>query len=241
MAAGRLERELLVGRRLERQPVQRRDALALDRLAVLGRRVADVRGELPARVQRVGAVHEAVARDLGDDRGGGDRGARRVAVDDRRAARGPKSGTAKPSRGRAAGPRDARERVAQRGEVRRCRPRASMPRTQRETTATRAAVRSTIGYSSSRASARVLLGVVERARARGRSRDAERARGRTARRRRRAGRPGSRGRPRRRRRRSGRRARGRSANRRRPLRRACGAALRRRRAAWRPGHRGRPG
>ena len=45
-----LEGELLVGRRLERQPVQRRDAEALDRLAVLGGRVADVLGELPARM-----------------------------------------------------------------------------------------------------------------------------------------------------------------------------------------------
>ena len=43
------KRELLVGRRLERHPVQRRDAVALDRLAVLGRRVADVGGEPPAR------------------------------------------------------------------------------------------------------------------------------------------------------------------------------------------------
>ena len=37
----------------------------------------------PSPVQRVGAVHEAVARDLRDDRGGGDRRAGRVAVDDR--------------------------------------------------------------------------------------------------------------------------------------------------------------
>ena len=77
------ERELLVRRRLERHPVQRRDALAQDRRAVLGRRVADVRAELPAGVQRVGAAHEAVARDLREDRRGGDRRARRVAVDDR--------------------------------------------------------------------------------------------------------------------------------------------------------------
>ena len=36
------ERELLVGHRLERHAVQRRDAEPLDRGAVLGRRVADV-------------------------------------------------------------------------------------------------------------------------------------------------------------------------------------------------------
>ncbi len=40
-------------------------------------------GELPAGMHGVGVVHEAVARDLRDDRGGGDRGTRRVAVDDR--------------------------------------------------------------------------------------------------------------------------------------------------------------
>ena len=54
MAGATLERELLVGHALEREPVQRRDALALDRIAVLGRRVADVRRELPAGMQRVG-------------------------------------------------------------------------------------------------------------------------------------------------------------------------------------------
>ena len=78
-----LQGELLVGRALERQPMQRRDAQALDRVAMLGRRVADVGAELPARVERVGPVHEAVAGDLGDDRGRGDGGTRRVAVDDR--------------------------------------------------------------------------------------------------------------------------------------------------------------
>ena len=39
-------------------------------------------GELPARVPLVGAVHEAIARDLGDDRRRGDRRARRVTTDD---------------------------------------------------------------------------------------------------------------------------------------------------------------
>src|SRR4051812_25265592 len=77
-----LQRELLVGQRLEAHPVQRRDAEALDGLAVLGRGVADVARELPAGVQRVGPAHEPVAGDLGDDRGCGYRGALRVAVDD---------------------------------------------------------------------------------------------------------------------------------------------------------------
>ena len=62
----RLERELLVRHRLERQPVQRRDAEALDRGPVLGRRVADVGREVPARVARLHPLHEAVAGDLGD-------------------------------------------------------------------------------------------------------------------------------------------------------------------------------
>src|SRR6185312_10439208 len=77
-----LERELLVGERLERHPVQRRDTALFDRLAVGGRRVADVLGEVPARVLAVRVAHEAVAGHLRDDRGGGDRGAGRVAVDD---------------------------------------------------------------------------------------------------------------------------------------------------------------
>ncbi len=39
-------------------------------------------------MERVHAVHHPVARDLGDDRGGGDRGALRVAVDDCAVRRG---------------------------------------------------------------------------------------------------------------------------------------------------------
>src|SRR5919201_845950 len=82
-SARELQGELLVGHALERQPVQRRDAQTLDGVAVLGRRVADVGAELPAGVPGVGAVHEPIAADLGDDRGGGDGRARCVAVDDR--------------------------------------------------------------------------------------------------------------------------------------------------------------
>src|SRR5919197_2076837 len=66
------ERQLLVGHALERQPVQRRDAQTLDGVAVLGRGVADMGAELPAGVQRLGSVHEAVPADLRNDRGGGD-------------------------------------------------------------------------------------------------------------------------------------------------------------------------
>jgi len=81
--SSRLERELLVGGALERQPMQRRDALALDRVAVLWRGVADVGAELPAGMQRVGTMHEAITRHLGDDRSGRDGGARAVPVHDR--------------------------------------------------------------------------------------------------------------------------------------------------------------
>src|SRR5207302_5182946 len=63
--------------------VQRRDALAQDRVAVFGRGVADVFREAPTGVLQVGVAHVAVARDLGDDRRGGDRRAGRVAVHDR--------------------------------------------------------------------------------------------------------------------------------------------------------------
>ena len=154
-AQGRaLERELLVGHRLERQPVQRRDAEALDRGAVLGRRVADVGRELPARIARLHAVHEAVARDLRDHGGGGDRGARRVAADDRalleprsRAPGSRPTGTGSPS----TPTRRSTSRSAARFVL--CRPRSSIPRTQREVIATALAARSTRGYSASRASA----------------------------------------------------------------------------------------
>ena len=145
-AVAAVERELLVGDRLERQPVQRRDAEPLDRRAVLGRRVADVGGELPAGMARVGAAHVAVARDLGDDRGGGDRGARGVAADRRRAARSRVADREAVAQADAARARDARERVAQRGEVR---ARAGRGRRSRArsatTTATCAAVRRTSG------------------------------------------------------------------------------------------------
>ena len=115
-------------------------------------------------MQLVGAVHVAVARDLGDDRRRRDRGARRVAADDR-ALLVPevrhREAVDEADAARAA----RRARSASRSAARfvRCSPRASIPRTQRETTATRAAVRITIGSSSSRASRVVLLGVVERA------------------------------------------------------------------------------
>ena len=59
-----------------------RSALAHDR-GVRGRDVPDVGCEAVPGVERVGRAHVAVARHLGDDRGGGDRGALRVAVDDR--------------------------------------------------------------------------------------------------------------------------------------------------------------
>ena len=76
----RLQGELLVRHRLERHAVQRRDAQLLDRRAVLGRRVADVGRELPARVLLLHPHHEAVTRDLRDHGRGGDRGAHRVAA-----------------------------------------------------------------------------------------------------------------------------------------------------------------
>ena len=62
--------------------MQRRDADATDRVAVLGRRVADVLLEAPAGMRGGRSVHVAVAGDLGDHRGGGDRGAGPIAFDD---------------------------------------------------------------------------------------------------------------------------------------------------------------
>ena len=178
---------------------------------MLGRRVADVPGELPARVQRVSAVHEAVTRHLRDDRGGGDRGARsrrprrsraarRASVADREAV-----GQADAAR---AGRRRAARRAARRGSSCAARARRSCARSARRRRPS-AAVRMTIGKSSSRTSCVCCLESLRRLSARS-SRVVERLACRTARRRRRAGRPGSRGRPRRRPRPSGRRGGGRT-------------------------------
>jgi len=114
----RLQRQLLVRHALEGQPVQRGDTEPLDGVPVLGRRVADVRGELPPGMHGVGAMHEAITRDLRDDRGRGDGRARGVAVDDRallvaEVGHGEAVGEAE-----RAGPGDADERLAQRREVR---------------------------------------------------------------------------------------------------------------------------
>ena len=72
-----------VGDRLERQAVQRRDAVLGDRRAMLGRGVAHVGLEVPLRVPLGDPAHVAVAADLGQHRGRGDRRAAAVAVDDR--------------------------------------------------------------------------------------------------------------------------------------------------------------
>jgi len=47
-----------------------------------GRDVTDVRREAVARKERVQTAHRAITDDLGDDRGGSDRSASFVAVDD---------------------------------------------------------------------------------------------------------------------------------------------------------------
>ena len=76
------EGQLGVGDRLERHPVQRRDAVGGYRGAVLGGRVAHVRLEVPAGVALGGAAHVAVAAHLREHRGRRYRGAAAVAVHD---------------------------------------------------------------------------------------------------------------------------------------------------------------
>ena len=190
-------------------PVQRRDAELLDRGAVLGRGVADVGGELPARVALLHPLHEAVARDLGDHGGGGDRGRGGVAADDVALLEARRRDREAVGQADAALDADAAQRVDNAARLVLCRPRSSIPRTQREVTAT-----SHGGAQHARVQhlahlQRVLLGVVERAqRAPVRQRErlvVEQHGGGDQR-----ARPGSRGRPRRRRRRSARRARGRT-------------------------------
>ena len=73
----------MIAARLERAAMDLGRADAADDRAVRRRDVADVRVEAVGRIERVGGVHVAVARHLGDDRRGRDRRALLVAVDDR--------------------------------------------------------------------------------------------------------------------------------------------------------------
>jgi hypothetical protein len=98
--------------------VQRRDAVAFDRRPVLGGGVADVGGELPPGVTRLHPLHEAVARDLGDHRRRGDRGAHRVAAHDRALLEARRRDWEAVGQAQAAVAAHARENVAQRGQVR---------------------------------------------------------------------------------------------------------------------------
>ena len=173
-----------------------------------GRRVADVPSKPSPGSARAASAHVAVAGDLGDHRGGGDRGAAGVAVDDRpvldRAARAEPEAV-----DQAHGARDARRARGSRPSAFRlvtCRPRESMPRdaADRDRDLRRGPQHGRVERLA------LLLGCAAWSR-RGRpsarrSRSAEALVGRSARRRRRAGRRASRGRPRRRRRRSGSRA-----------------------------------
>jgi hypothetical protein len=59
------------------------DAESADRLAVLLRRVSDIGLPAIAGIARRQTAHDPIARDLGDDRGRGDREAERVAFDNR--------------------------------------------------------------------------------------------------------------------------------------------------------------
>ena len=72
-----------VGAARERPAVLRARPVGEHRARVLRRDVADVGGEPVAGIHGVQAPHQAVAGDLGDDGGGRDRRALRVAVDDR--------------------------------------------------------------------------------------------------------------------------------------------------------------
>ena len=119
-----------------------------------GRRVADVGLEVPLGVPRGDLAHVAVAADLGEHRGRGDRGAAAVAVDHGALLEAEVGDVEAVDEADAArrGPRPAAPCAAPRGwccaaRARRCRC------TQRDTITERAAARSTSGYSSSRVSA----------------------------------------------------------------------------------------
>ncbi len=77
-----VERELLVGDRRERQAMKRGDAVRADRRAVLRGGITHVRVEIPLGMAVGHAPHVAVAGDLGEHRGGGNRCALGVTTDD---------------------------------------------------------------------------------------------------------------------------------------------------------------
>ena len=124
MAVRRLaaEGELLVRDRRERHPMERGYAVRRDRGAVLRRRVADVALELPTRMDLRRAAHVPVARDLREDRCGSDRGAFRVAVDDRLLLEPERPHAEAVDEADGVGARHAAERRAERLEVRSVQP-----------------------------------------------------------------------------------------------------------------------
>jgi hypothetical protein len=91
------------------------------------------------------AAHEAVARDLGKHRRARDRGALRVAPDDRTLCDAEVGDTEAVDQADRVRRRNADQRLAQSGEVGAVSPRASMPRTQRDTITALAAARITSG------------------------------------------------------------------------------------------------
>ena len=97
--------------------MKRRDAEPLDRVAVLGRRVSHVIGELPARMLGVDAPHVAVPRLLGDDRRGRDRSALAIAADHSLLAKAERRDGKAVAETDAIGAGDLRERVTQRSQV----------------------------------------------------------------------------------------------------------------------------
>ncbi len=215
------QRELLVGRRLERQAVQRRDALALDRLPVLRGGVADMVRRTASR----GAAHRPGACTDPGSPWPAPRRRRSLRscaspADDRSLGvteRGDREAVAQAQAARAG---DPPQRIGERLEVRHVQ--AAGVDAGRAAGDDRDAHREADDHRIQRGAAGgvVLLGVVQRPRAAAR-RPAAGGRGRTGPRRRRADRPGSRVPPRRRRRRSGGRASGR---RRTGARRCCGGA-----------------
>ena len=174
-----------------------------DRGAVLGRRVADVGAELPARVALLHPLHEAVAGDLGDHRRRRDRRARSRRRRRRGAARSPSAGTGNPSERQIPPATPTRRRVSdERRQVRLVQAALVDPAhaARRDRDAGRGPQHARVQHLAHLQ--RVLLGVVERAQ-RAAVRQARASRSRTAPRRRPAARPGSRGRPRRHRPRTG--------------------------------------
>ena len=141
----RARRDRAVNRRRgERTPMERADAVARMAASQLGRRVADVPLEVPARIERSHPPHVAIAR-LGHHRSGGDRRAR-ASPSTTGVCSSSQAGSRNPSTRRVASSwATACMQSVSAARFETCRPKLSIALTERTATDTRVAARITHG------------------------------------------------------------------------------------------------